>query len=295
MPRGASAVSYPAGTPPALSLALKEHLGDMALPGEPFDATDVVATGRHRRLIFIWRYETRWVVATEHGGIGYNNPVFAYELGADDQTAMLIEERVTAERHADSAPACHFGPPSTKSRNALLGPELIFNLSGTTVTSQHRGAQMRVIVLTICLSLAACASGAQPSQMVVTNGTVLATHSPLRNSLSVGPVTGGSKTSPLWKSNVSNEDFAESLRQTFAARTMLASGTARFVLNGELQLGVHGREAAAARRRGGNAREHQTVHRRTDRSVGKRSGVQAGSEGDFGTAFADTSGISGTN
>ena len=76
--------------------------------------------------------------------------------------------------------------------------------------------------------------GAQPTQMVAADGTAIADTSPLKNSLSVGAINGGSKTSPLWKSNVSNEDFAEALRQTLAARTMLASGTARFVLTAEL-------------------------------------------------------------
>lgn len=94
---------------------------------------------------------------------------------------------------------------------------------------------MRVLILTaVCLSLAACASGAQPTQMVSAEGPAIGDTSPLRNSMSVGAISGGSKTSPLWKSNVSNEDFAEALRQTLVARTMLASATARFVLNAEL-------------------------------------------------------------
>ncbi len=94
---------------------------------------------------------------------------------------------------------------------------------------------MRVLILmTVCLGLAGCASGAQPAQMIAADGTAIGANSPLKDSLSVGPVTGGSKTSPLWKSEVSNEDFAEALRQTLLARTMLASGNARFVLNAEL-------------------------------------------------------------
>ncbi|MEQ1866696.1 MAG: hypothetical protein ABL996_18825 [Micropepsaceae bacterium] len=94
---------------------------------------------------------------------------------------------------------------------------------------------MRVLILmAVCLSLAACASGAQPAQMIAAEGTTIGASSSLRDSMTVGAITGGSKTSPLWKSEVSNEDFAEALRQTLIARTMLASSKARFVLNAEL-------------------------------------------------------------
>ena len=94
---------------------------------------------------------------------------------------------------------------------------------------------MRVLILlTVCLGLAGCASGAQPAQMIAADGTPISANSPLKGSMTVGPVTGGSKTSPLWKSEVSNEDFAEALRQTLIARTMLASAKARFVLTAEL-------------------------------------------------------------
>lgn len=94
---------------------------------------------------------------------------------------------------------------------------------------------MRVLILmAVCLGLAACASGAQPAQMIAADGTAIGASSPLRDSMTVGAITGGSKTSPLWKSEVSNEDFAEALRQTLIARTMLATGKTRFMLNAEL-------------------------------------------------------------
>lgn len=94
---------------------------------------------------------------------------------------------------------------------------------------------MRVLILmAVGLSLAACASGAKPAQMVSAEGPALAAGSPLSGSVTVGLMSGGSTTSPLWKSNVSNEDFAEALRQSLAARTMLATASGRFVLNAEL-------------------------------------------------------------
>lgn len=99
------------------------------------------------------------------------------------------------------------------------------------------GVVMRILALVLlCLALGACASGAKPAQMVsaAPAGQQIADTSPLKNSIKVGGVTGGSKTSPLWKSEVSNEDFAEALRQSLAARTMLASENARFALYAEL-------------------------------------------------------------
>jgi hypothetical protein len=94
VPNGVSSASLQAGAPPALLAALKEHVGDIAAPGTAFDATDVVVTGRSRRLIFVWNVGRRWIVATEHGGRGYNDPIFAYDLSQDDRTATLVQERI---------------------------------------------------------------------------------------------------------------------------------------------------------------------------------------------------------
>lgn len=60
--------------------------------GAPFDSTDVVRIGKSRRLIFIWNRGTRWVVATEHGGLAYNFPVFAFEIDRDDEKAILVRQ-----------------------------------------------------------------------------------------------------------------------------------------------------------------------------------------------------------
>lgn len=92
----AGIVSKPLGaaTPAGLLAAVKKDLGDLAAPGEAFDATDVVKTGRSRRLIFAWNQGTRWVLATEHGGRGYNNPILAYDVSADGAKATLVEKRI---------------------------------------------------------------------------------------------------------------------------------------------------------------------------------------------------------
>jgi hypothetical protein len=80
--------------PAALRQALKQQVGDIVAPDEKFDATDVVITGRNRRLIFIWNVGKRWIVATEHGGRVYNRPIFAYDLSQDGQSATLVQEGV---------------------------------------------------------------------------------------------------------------------------------------------------------------------------------------------------------
>jgi len=94
LPDGVRSMSLENGTPPALLWALTRDLGEYSPPGGHFDATDVVVTGRSRRLIFIWNAGRRWVVATEHGGIGYNNPILAYDLNKDDEFATLVATRI---------------------------------------------------------------------------------------------------------------------------------------------------------------------------------------------------------
>ncbi len=92
-PTGVVKVSIPSGLPSALRNALP---GDIALPGEPFDTTDVYVKGhKHRRYIFVWNIGSRWIVATEVGGIALRGAVSIYDLGKDGKTAVLIEERIT--------------------------------------------------------------------------------------------------------------------------------------------------------------------------------------------------------
>jgi hypothetical protein len=92
-PPGVVNVSIPSGLPPALRVALP---GDIALPGERFDATDVYVKGhKHRRYIFVWNIGTLWIVAMEQGGIALRAAVFTYELGKDGKTAIPVEQRIT--------------------------------------------------------------------------------------------------------------------------------------------------------------------------------------------------------
>jgi hypothetical protein len=75
---------------------LSKAVGEIALPGEPFDTTDVYVKGhKHRRYLFVWNIGKRWIVATEQGGIALHAMVFVYELRKEGTTAALIEKRIT--------------------------------------------------------------------------------------------------------------------------------------------------------------------------------------------------------
>lgn len=90
-PPGAVDVAIPSGVPPAL----RDALGNIALPGEPFDTSDVYVKGhKYRRYIFVWNVGTRWIVATEQGGIALHSAIFVYRLGKDGKTVALIDKRI---------------------------------------------------------------------------------------------------------------------------------------------------------------------------------------------------------
>jgi len=92
----------------------------------------------------------------------------------------------------------------------------------------------RLIALSFCIALAACAN-AQPDQMVSTGGTPLPQGSPLRAGISVGDVAGatGHATADI-QSSVTTEAFSEALRETLAARGMLAQKQSGYVLAAEI-------------------------------------------------------------
>jgi hypothetical protein len=91
-------------------------------------------------------------------------------------------------------------------------------------------------VALLLAGLSACASAAKPGAMAVavSQSTLINETSGLHKAIETPAVDGGKETSPLWKSNVSSKDFAEALRQTLAANTMLASDSGRFKLNAAL-------------------------------------------------------------
>lgn len=96
---------------------------------------------------------------------------------------------------------------------------------------------MKNLIIAMCvLSLAACAAASKPGAMVanVTEATIIQDTSQLHENVTVGEVGGGKDTNPLWASKVSSVDFAEALRQTFAAHAMLATDEGDYRLDAEL-------------------------------------------------------------
>ncbi len=87
------------------------------------------------------------------------------------------------------------------------------------------------------LAVSACASASKPGAMVleVRAETIIADNSALREAITVGAVEGGKETNPLWTSEVSNEDFAEALRQSLAAHAMLAIDDGAYRLDAEME------------------------------------------------------------
>ena len=88
----------------------------------------------------------------------------------------------------------------------------------------------------MALSLGACATPSTPGAMVPTlvEANLIQDGSSLYQAVSVGEVTGGKKTNPLWTSQVASEDFAEALGQTLSAHAMLASDGAEYSLDADL-------------------------------------------------------------
>jgi len=90
-PLGVVEVVLPSGLP----AILRDLMDDVTLPGEPFDSTDVYVKGhKHRRYIFVWNIGSRWIVATEQGGITLRSGIFVYDLGKDRKTATLIDKHL---------------------------------------------------------------------------------------------------------------------------------------------------------------------------------------------------------
>jgi len=93
-PSGVEERAFPSDLPIGLRDVIRDKFGEIVSPGQKFDSTDRIVTGKSRRAIFVWMRGTRWVIATEHGGLGYNDPVFAFDVSADGSEAKLVAEAV---------------------------------------------------------------------------------------------------------------------------------------------------------------------------------------------------------
>lgn len=96
----------------------------------------------------------------------------------------------------------------------------------------------RLVIVGITLSaLAACASPAEVSNMVVDQKGLVAAapDSPFRGRVMIGKITGGEETNPLWTSQVGNAEFSEALRQSLDRSGLLSPpGDPGFILDAEL-------------------------------------------------------------
>jgi hypothetical protein len=94
----------------------------------------------------------------------------------------------------------------------------------------------RCLSLGLLLTLAACASGATPGAMTVplSEQTMIAERSALRQAIRVDAVGGGQETNPLWTSQVSSADFATALRQSLSTHAMLSMDGGVFRLDAQL-------------------------------------------------------------
>ncbi len=117
-------------------------------------------------------------------------------------------------------------------------------------------------------SLAACASGARSGAMTapVTEATVISDTSSLKKAITVGDVTGGSKTNPLWTSEVGNPEFKTALEQSLTLNAMYETEHPRYRLEAklvELNQPLVGFDATVGSRvfyRLGNAEDNDLVY-----------------------------------
>jgi hypothetical protein len=91
-PAGVISAQIPGEVPALLQQSLRSSLGEIALPGQRFQATDVYVGGPDRRFIFVWHRGDRWLVAMEHGGIAYNDPILLYQIGRSRSLRLLRTE-----------------------------------------------------------------------------------------------------------------------------------------------------------------------------------------------------------
>lgn len=98
------------------------------------------------------------------------------------------------------------------------------------------GVRTWLVLLAALFTASGCASGARTGAMTVAASpdTIIGDSSPLHSVIQVGTVTGGNETNPLWKSNVSNENFRAALEQSLALHAMKAPDRGRYIVNAEL-------------------------------------------------------------
>ena len=88
-------------------------------------------------------------------------------------------------------------------------------------------------------TLTGCASAASSERMTVQAAAIAGVQAPtaLHHRVSVGPVSGGHDTNPMWMSKVGNAEFSAALRDSLAAAGFLAEGpdAGAYTLSANLQ------------------------------------------------------------
>lgn len=85
--------------------------------------------------------------------------------------------------------------------------------------------------------LSACASGAKPEAMVAHTTDVTAPANPaLQGAMTVGSVTGGSETNPMWTSQVDDASFRQALEDSLRIQGYLAPtpAEARYTVDAQM-------------------------------------------------------------
>jgi hypothetical protein len=95
-----------------------------------------------------------------------------------------------------------------------------------------------VALMIIGAAVQGCAEPAQVSGMVAPAPTTDAwVNSPYKGAMSVGTVSGGEETNPLWTSMVGDKEFKEALHHSLAVNKLLAptDNDAKYIVNAELK------------------------------------------------------------
>jgi len=93
------------------------------------------------------------------------------------------------------------------------------------------------LALGLLFLVAACAQPARISAMVVNVSaeTIVEPDSPLHDGVGIAGVSGGKETSPLWKSEVSSQNFEEALRLSLQQHTMYTATEGDLTLTVQLE------------------------------------------------------------
>jgi hypothetical protein len=101
-----------------------------------------------------------------------------------------------------------------------------FGCCRRAASSRALSALLVTTILLLAGPLSGCASAASSERMTVPATAIARVEVPpaLHHRVTIGPVTGGHDTNPLWMSKVGNEEFALALRDSLAAAGLLAEG-----------------------------------------------------------------------